>query len=212
LKKSWLKKFKLKLCSKIALTTTTGYILHEEFNELKIKNKVLNFVNFELKKQNYKFPEKKRAIAYLPSDRKIFYNHKTLFKLALDFPDTEFIWFPYIKEKNEDIPTNVHCIDYVPRQDLFSEIGKNKVFLRISEHDGLPNTLLEALSIGRWAIWSFPFEFVSSFKSYEQLKTEFNILINRTEPNILGEQYILENFNINYVRKNFNKFYSAILG
>lgn len=212
LKNNNFKKMKLKLCSKLSVTVSTGMILHKELNELKIKNEVLNFVNYDLKKNEYVFPKNKRAIVYLPSDKKVFFNQKTLFKLALDFPETEFAWFPYIKEKKEDLPTNVHCFDYISEQDLFSEMAKNKVFLRISEHDGLPNTLLEALSIGRWVIWTFPFKFVSNFNSYEQLKTEFDKLINKTESNIEGEKFVLENFNLDSVKKNFKEFYSSVLG
>ncbi|MBC8525431.1 MAG: glycosyltransferase [Candidatus Cloacimonetes bacterium] len=211
LNKGCFKKSKLRLCSRISLTIATGEILHNELNALKIKNKTLDFINNDIKKTNYNFPIEKRAIAYLPSYKKTFFNRKILYQLALDFPDTEFTWFPYSREKDEKIPPNVNCIDYIPRHKILSRLEENKVFLRISKHDGLPNTLLEALSIGRWVVWSYPFKYVSTFHSYEVLKNKFNNLINRKKPNVEGEKFVLENYNIKVISKEFEKIYKETL-
>jgi len=209
--KNWLKKWKLRLCSKVSQTIAISTLLHKELQELKIPSKIINFINYDIKKINYLFPNKKKAIAYITSNNKFFFNYHKLYKLAIDFPDTEFTWCPYKIKKDERIPNNVKCIEHISQKFFIKELEKNKVFLRLTIHDGFPNTLLEALSIGRWVIWSFNFNYVSSYCTYSDLKNIFNFLINKTNPNIDGEDYILNNFNLNIIREQFLGLYETAL-
>jgi hypothetical protein len=207
--KSKRKTFELKLCSKLSTILVVGYILNEELNSIGIDNEIVYIINHEVKKTDYNFPKEQKAIVYIPSARKKFFNYDMLFRLAEENADTEFTWFPYEKEENEILPENVKAIKYINNTEIPDKFIENKVFIRIPVHDGgAPLSLIEALNVGRWCIWSFEMEGAEMIQDYDGLKQKFTKLISKTEPNTKGEDYVVSEFNFDRIVNGFKQIYS----
>jgi hypothetical protein len=206
--KSYLKRLELKFCSSIAKYIVVGKILKDDLKTLNINSEIVYIINHDLKKTKYTFPIERKAIAYIPSTRKKFFQQALLKQLAIDFPNVLFTWFPYQKELEENLPHNINCISYIKKQSVLSEMMKNKIFIRLPIHDGgAPLSLIEALSIGRWAIWSFNFRHVCTSNNYPELKTNFEKLINKEEANTKAENFVLEEFKMTHITNGFLKLY-----
>jgi len=201
------KRTELRLCSHLSEYAVTGGILKNELNELGINSVRVDFINSEIRKREYTYPSEKVAAVYLPSMSKDFYNFHFLLKLAENFPDVEFIWFPYKREMNEKLPGNITTVEYVEHEKIFSFFNEVRVFIRLPLHDGLPNTLIESLNIGRWAIWSSDHYGVSKAENYDELAEHFSILIEKEEPNIDAEKYVTEQYNLKKISWNFSELY-----
>ncbi|MFA7122629.1 MAG: hypothetical protein WC212_01160 [Candidatus Delongbacteria bacterium] len=209
--KSKRKTFELKLCSKLSKILVVGYILNEELNSIGVDNEIVYIINHEVKKTDYNFPLDKKAIVYIPSARKIFFNYDMLFRLAEENMDTEFTWFPYEKEENEILPENVTTFKYINNLEIQNKFIENKVFIRIPVHDGgAPLSLIEALNVGRLCIWSFKMEGSETIQNYEELKYKFTSLISKTEPNKKGEDYVISEFNFEKIINGFKQIYSDL--
>lgn len=202
------KRLELRLCSKISKFIVVGHILNHDLNELNIKNEIVYIMNQDIKKLDYSFPHENRAIAYIPSTRKSFFQHQYLVKLAKDFPQVQFTWFPYKTNPDEEIPSNVVCKIYIEKSKVLEEMGKHKIFLRLAIHDGgAPLSLIEAMSIGRWVIWSFSLDWVNTVKSYDNLRFTFETLIQKEKPNKAAEDFVLDKFNMRAIVEGFISLY-----
>jgi len=56
-------------------------------------------------------------------------------------------------------------------------IKASYIHLRLTEHDGLPRTILEALAFGRQVIFTQKFPFCNYIRDYSELKTTINCIL-----------------------------------
>lgn len=206
--KSKRKTIELLLCSKICKIVVVGYVLSEELTKIGIKNDIVFIINHEVVKQDFTFPADRKVIVYIPSTRKAFFRHDFLTRLANEFSDIEFTWFPYTKGTDEDLPKNVSVISYIHKEEVLAEMQKHKIFIRIPIHDGgAPLSLIEALNIGRWCIWTFNMEYVNKITSYSDLKSNLMQLIEKNDHNHKGEEFVIEHFNFQKIVEGFIDLY-----
>lgn len=102
-------------------------------------------------------PERFSALLYLPVDafdREVF-DGDTLLRLPQAFPNVDFVLVPSTQETlAEPLPPNVRAPGWVDDMDaLYRELT---AIVRLTSHDGTSFMVVEALSRGRQAIWTFP--------------------------------------------------------
>lgn len=102
-------------------------------------------------------PDGFRALMYLPVDafdREVF-DMETILRLPSAFPAVEFVLIPSPGETLPGpLPRNLDARDWVTDMDaLYASVS---CYIRLTHHDGMPFTVLEALSRGRHVIFTHP--------------------------------------------------------
>jgi hypothetical protein len=106
-------------------------------------------------------------LVYLPARRFTFYGGEVLVRVAETNPDLSFLIVGGYRGDQFRQQKNVTCMDWVDDMDaLYKQIG---CILRITEHDGLPRMVLEALQRGRYVIYSWPLRGCWYAKGYEEI-------------------------------------------
>jgi hypothetical protein len=150
-------------------------------------------------------------LSYVPLTKYVFYGGQYMIKLAKELPKYTFaLVVPDItdhkKLPNLDIPN----LTFYPKL-TFREVQKmylkSKCFLRLTEHDGLSLSVLEALYYKLQVIWTYNFPYVTHIKkgNLHQLK---EILINIMEsysPNTGGHNYVMQNYSSEKFKEGFLK-------
>jgi hypothetical protein len=98
-------------------------------------------------------PERFGVVAYTPDGRHEFYGLPFVVELARRLPDVPF---DLLATKGApDLPTNVRPRGWV--EDMDGVLRACTVYLRPVAHDGVSHTVLEALSYGRYVVWTYAF-------------------------------------------------------
>ncbi len=126
--------------------------LKTELSEININSQLLSLPVFKL----YKFQNctyKNKILVYLPDNTKSrfnFFQGDLIKKIVREFPEINFLIIANSgKQFSEE---NVKCIQWTENmEDLYLETSG---LIRLPIHDGLSNTILEAISMGRFVITS----------------------------------------------------------
>lgn len=104
-------------------------------------------------------PPSKKVAVYMPPGRKDFYNYGLIIEAARQLPDVTFIFYasqeiePTMCEHAEGLP-NAWNFGPLDRDDMERLVADCRVCLRITEHDGLPLSVLEFGMAGRHVIFN----------------------------------------------------------
>lgn len=126
--------------------------LKNELSEIDINSHLLPLPIFTLYKlQNCTY--KNKILVYLPDNTKSrfdFFQGDLIKKIVGDFPEINFLILANSGKQFSE--KNVKCIQWTENMEkLYLE---NNGVIRLPKHDGLSNTILEALSMGRFVIAS----------------------------------------------------------
>ncbi|MCF7911174.1 MAG: hypothetical protein K9M99_01495 [Candidatus Cloacimonetes bacterium] len=197
----------LPVVNKLSHSICVSSLLANELNDYGISAKILPFTNLNLQKRPIVYPDQKTAIVYLPDSYREFYNYKLITGLVTAFPDVNFIFFPSTLSL-DNLPANIKTVKFVPRENMFQFLSSCRVFIRLPLHDGLPNTLLEALSIGRWCIWNFDFPYTVKSSSLEDLICKFDLLINKSDINQKAIDHIINNYSFSNITQRYTNYFN----
>jgi len=171
--------------------------LQEELKDININAKLLDItVAPNYKKKLSKTFKELSVLSYISKDKPMFYGIDIIIKLANYFPNIKFR-IAGIKHHNE-IPTNLTLLGWI---DMEEEYIKNPIFIRTPKHDGMPFSVIEALSYGRVVFYNHKVPFVNYFQNFEDLKNQFQKVVDDFEQGKLTINYEA----IEYVKKEFNK-------
>ena len=98
-------------------------------------------------------PERFGVVAYTPDGRHEFYGLPFVVELARRLPDVPFDLLA--TNGTADLPPNVRPRGWV--EDMDGVLRACTVYLRPVAHDGVSHTVLEALSYGRYVVWTYAF-------------------------------------------------------
>jgi hypothetical protein len=141
-------------------------------------------------------PKNFKILTYLSDQRPAFYGWDHILLLAKDFPYIEIIVIGATGSFVRHHPPNVRFLGWV--SDTFPVFADCTVIIWMTEHDGYGGTVQEALSLGRYAIWTYPFPGAFLAKDYSSLFYHVSYLYNlHKEGNLtinqVGRTYMLEN-------------------
>jgi hypothetical protein len=123
-------------------------------------------------------PERFCALLYLPVDaydREVF-DMDTAQRLPFAFPDEDFVIIPSTRESlAQPLPANVRAPGWI--EDMDALYRSVTVVLRLTSHDGTSFMILEALSRGRHAIWTFAMPGVRVAKGFDAVSAALREMI-----------------------------------
>jgi hypothetical protein len=131
----------------------------------------------------------KPVLIYLPDSRKEFYGLSRIEPVIAANPDIEFI---VVADRSHtlDAYPNVENLGWV--SDMRAQYSRAGCVLRVTEHDGLPRMLLEALMYGLYAIYSWPLDGCWEARTPEEITVALDQYREMTGPNIAGRAAVLE--------------------
>jgi len=173
--------------------------IKEELAQIGVNARLLTFTALDVAKGNIRGkPPAFSVLSYIGDNREVFYGVDNLLRLAGDYPDITFNIVGARLEKY-NVPDNVNVLGWVNNLDeLYRE---NILYLRLTEHDGLSNSVLEAMSMGCHIFWTSKFPNTRYVSGYESLKEEFRLLMTQFEEGGL----MANNEGIEYIRNNYDR-------
>jgi hypothetical protein len=162
-------------------------------------------------------PARLRVLMYLPVDafdREVF-DMETLLRLPREFPDLDFTLVPSTADTLPGpIPPNLELPGWVTDMDAL--YSRTSVLVRLVSHDGMPFMVMEALSRGRYVIYTYPLPHVTHAAGYEAVASALGDLAARHAAgklplNEAGREYVLENFDRETLAANLDRRVSALL-
>lgn len=132
-------------------------------------------------------PSKFAVLLYLPVDafdREVF-DMETLLRLPHAFPDVHFTLIPSpAMTLPGPLPSNLAALSWVDdMQALYDRIA---VYVRLTSHDGTSFMALEALSRGRYVVWTFPMPGCIQASGFEAVAAALRELQDRHQRGELG--------------------------
>jgi len=169
--------------------------LKEELKDIGIASEVKYIMVYESEQEPKEF-NKFSVLTYMSSSKEQFYGLDDYIKLAIDFPELEF---KIAGIKNyKGLPSNIECLGWT---NMLNELQKSTIFIRNAKHDGLPYTVLEALSLGRVVLFNKEFPYTNYFNSYNTLRDSLASYYLEYCKNNLKVNYNA----IEYIKQTFNK-------
>ena len=145
-------------------------------------------------------PGRFRVLLYLPVDdfdREVF-DVQSLLRLPGAFPEAEFTLVPSPPETLlGPLPPNLKALRWV--DDMDALYRETTVIVRLTSHDGMSFMALEALSRGRYVIWTHPIEGGIRASGFDETAARLGELLEahrtgKLEPNARGIEYTRQNF------------------
>lgn len=141
-------------------------------------------------------PERHAVLVYLPKGKELFYGRDLVSALATSHPE---IPFRIVSSDSGEIDQpNVHYYGRVSEEVLSGLYDQTSILLRLTEHDGMPFMVLEALLKGKSVLYSFDFPHVVTprSRSIDDVRAAFDKLVARPPArNVAGTEYVQRNFN-----------------
>ena len=183
--------------------------LADELSSLGIDAKVVPLVpNMPLPQEDITWPAQDQALVSLPEARLEFYSSSLVFQLAEKLPEIKFLIVAHSGEGAPQLPN----IKYLGRVDDMETVWKQvKVYLRLTKHDGLPQTLIEALARGKHVIWSYEYPFCHQAYTFKKAKDALRDILRRNQPNIEGMHYVHTHFESSKVVQSYKNIYLKVL-
>jgi hypothetical protein len=182
-----------------------GKWLQKELNHLGLRTNYLPIASIHniLKVEHPQIHEiKYDVISYIPYCRFDFYGGNIFLKLASMMPENKFLII------NSDLNLNeIEAIDIYPEnltalpkqsfddtQKLYTE---SKCFLRLTKHDGMSFSVLEALYHKLHVLWTcdFPNVVKVQLDDFDDILNKTKAIITDWKPNQIGHDFVVNNFN-----------------
>ena len=155
-------------------------------------------------------------ISYVPYTKFNFYGGPEIIKLAKELPDYRFFLIHSDLDEitpnvNQNYPPNVIASPKIEFKNMQKLYSRSKLFLRLTEHDGLSLSVLEALFYKLHVFWTYPFPKTYQIKDYESLKLNIIRSIENWTPNEEGYEYVKKNYNIEKWEEQFKEIIDNII-
>lgn len=179
----------------VDLHLTVAEHLANELEILGIRAKVIPLVPDRLQSiaENIPWPISKSVYVYLPKARQEIYGANDVFQLAKEMPDIEFLITAHDGSDAPHLPNLVY-LNQVSDEEMELIWGKVKAYLRLTWHDGMPQTIIEALTRGRYVVWTYEFPHCIQVHSRDDAKEALRVALAQEFPNAGGIAYAKKNF------------------
>jgi len=204
------KKFKAYACNRLAdRTVCVSPGLQDELKSIGIQADLLPFSHKSMPVELPPLPREPAAYTYLPQQRAEFYGMSLVEKLAREFEHVKFYILAH-DGKGIEAARNVRFLGW--QEDISPWIERSHIHLRLTLHDGLPNSIVEALANGRQVIWSFRMSHCRQATNFDELSRMFSALLESPALNTEGARYVRENFHPDIIRGKFLALYNDLCG
>jgi hypothetical protein len=155
-------------------------------------------------------------VSYVPKNKFIFYGGPYILKLAKKLNNFKFAIIMSDVINNEKLPKNsIKNLILLPKLsnvELIKIYNRSKCFIRLTEHDGLSLSVLEALFYKLQIAWTynFPYTHLVHLNDINGTEKTLSNIINNFSLNTEGHQYVLNNFSQNVIMNHYTKFFKMI--
>ncbi|HZZ00184.1 MAG TPA: hypothetical protein VFE36_11465 [Candidatus Baltobacteraceae bacterium] len=132
-------------------------------------------------------PERFTVLLYLPKTRPEFYGKREYERMFRQFAGSNIRVF-VVGGGRLDAPPGIEIHNLGWRDDLRAIFEEVTVLIRLTPRDGLSLMVLEALSFGRYVMWSKPFPHATHIRSRRDLVDSLQELLDRHEAGGLEPQ------------------------
>jgi len=140
------------------------------------------------------FPVKCTVLSYIPKVNPIFYGYNEIKSLIKLNNDVNFIIIT--DYGNLAKFSNVQVLPFDKTRNMSEIYSKTSILIRLTDHDGLCQMVLEALSHGCYVLWTSPFLFCNQVsKNADNVNAELQKLKKITNPNFEAINWCKENLN-----------------
>jgi hypothetical protein len=141
-------------------------------------------------------PSPLTVLTYLPEDKYEFYGAQIVYELARRMPDVRFLVLAS-ERRGRVTPKNVEFIGY--HDDMEPVYARCHVLVRMPDHDGMSQMVLEALNHGRYVVWNYALEGVARASDAAEAEAHLRDLNDRLrlgtlQPNDAGRAYVRRDF------------------
>ncbi len=152
-----------------------------------------------LNADQYPLPKEFTVLVHLggSTKRNEFYGSREFEKISKNLSSVSFLVVGRVAEKNKLTRPNVRYFGRLPYEEMDEIYRKSTVLLRLTVHDGLSLMVLEALSRGRYVVWSQEFPHCFKATDTSEATKYLRQLREVNEPNIVGYNFINDKFNNN---------------
>lgn len=183
--------------------------LADELESLGIKASLIPLIpDLPLFQENISWPVENNVFVYLPETRHEFYGSDIIFQLAEEMTDINFFITRH-SGKNAPFLPNIKYYPWV--DDLEAIWEQTKVYIRLTKHDGLSHTVIEALARGKHVIWSYEFPYCYQAKTFKEAKYALREIFTQNQPNIGGVNYVQSEFQPFKISKLLKTIYGSSL-
>ncbi len=153
---------------------------------------VVRLLPVSIKGQILPLPKTFTALSFWHRDREDFYGRSTVLRLAELFPQVQFVVIVDDVPPRDQWPAN---LTYLPFQASLEGLWPQiSCLIRVVKHDSLSAMVLEALSRGRYVIYSKAFPHAAQAADAESARLALQDLLTRPGPNVAGAAYVNEHF------------------
>lgn len=156
----------------------------------------------------YPLPANTAALTYVPKGEEDFYGLDVVLQLARDNPDVHFHIVGLDRYPGQPLP-NVTCHGVVDGDTMEELYRLSTCVLRITKHDALAGTVLEGVSRGRYAIWSYPSPYSYRAQNAAEAQRALDDIKGKRVPNVSGAQYVDREFGY---ERTLRQFLAALQG
>jgi len=178
----------------------------KELGTIGISCRELPLPNFGLYELQELSPGKK-VLVYLPDSAEDFFGKSIIDKVIDSFPDVHFMILPNSGNSYSDRP-NVTCMSWAKEMEKI--YLDTRVFIRLPAHDGLPSSVIEALSMGRYVIYSHDFPHCERADSAEEVIMKLPKLLGSSFTNIEGSKYVHSKYDKNKLKSQLIELYRSL--
>ncbi len=167
--------------------------LGEELRSVGIQSSTVPMPGPKIRMDVTPLPKQLSAITYIPEGREDFYGLSWVIRLAEDNQDAEFRIVAH-SGRGVSAPGNMKFLGWVTPQMMRELYIGSTCVLRLTAHDALASTVLEGVSHGRYAIWTYPAPYAYCVRSYSDLSDAFGQVRRHQEPNTHWAEYVARTF------------------
>lgn len=169
--------------------------ISDELRTLGIDPIEIPIVPANLRVENLPLPRQHAVLCYAAAGRETFYGVPRVVELARRFPEVPFILCGGGRVPS-DAPPNVENAGVVDRRTMGDLYARASVLVRLPAHDGLSKMVLEALSLGRHVLWSYPHKGVAQVGARTDAERVLAELFTvPPAPNEAGREVIASRYN-----------------
>ncbi|MBN2075692.1 MAG: glycosyltransferase [Dehalococcoidales bacterium] len=161
--------------------------------------------NIPVKKQDIFWPVDNVIFVYMPEEKQEFYGSEITFRLMKDLPDTHFLITGH-NGKNAPQAPNIEYLGWT--NDIEVVWKRIKVYLRLTKHDGLSHTVIEALSRAKHVVWSYEFPYCYQAQSFDAAKNALIKILSSNKPNLDGMHYVYEQYKFSKLTQDYKTIYT----
>ena len=179
------------------------WLTREWKNKVPVETFPVFFKNY--RKTRTQTPEKFTVLVYLPQSRPEFYGADIVRKLIKAQPQMHFLILGKNPCSRPRSNLTVRAIDF--ERDMDAVYNESSVLLRLTEHDGLSNMVLEALANDLPVIWTHRLPHVITVeRRYDAVETALMKIQNQPQP-VNSSEWTQKQFNLNRLAEQLFAFY-----